>query len=106
MTGATYLKKSKEAIQEMGDRNGASLSAIKKYFEENFENEYDFKNNASQRNHLKKTLSEAIEENVLYHPNNSAGKYKISPQSTPSKKKNSKKRTSKKSPAKKSPTKN
>ena len=34
MTGATYLKKSKEAIQEMGDHNGASLSAIKKYFEE------------------------------------------------------------------------
>ena len=102
MTGGSYIDKAMEAIKETGDNNGASLQAIKKYLEINYEN--DFKNDTAQNTHLKKALHKAIESNVLYHPGRkTGGKFKISPQSTPSKKKISKKKTSKRSPAKKSP---
>ena len=103
MTGGVYLSRAMEAIEQTGDDHGASLQAIKKYLEVNYENEYDFKSGVAQKMYLKKALDKAIEDNVLYHPGHkAAGKYKISPQSSPSKKKASKKKSPKKTPTKKS----
>ena len=102
MTGGVYLNRAMKAIEQTGDNHGASLQAIKKYLQENYEDKYDFKNDLAQKNHLKKILDKAIDDNVLYHPGHKAtGKYKISPQSSPSKKRNpGNKKSSKRAPAK------